>query len=60
MIRVRQNQATFGFEVSTQGGASENDDPFLQVKGVKFSDPAMDRYGDLRKRGRQPGALFSP
>lgn len=33
-------------------------DPFLQMKGIIFNDPAVDRYMDLRKKGRMPGAPF--
>lgn len=35
-------------------------DPFLQMKNKIYSDPAMDRYADLRKKGRMPGAPFKP
>jgi len=41
-------------------GIRKRYDPFLQMKGVKFTDPAIDRYADLRKTGRQPGAPFNP
>lgn len=35
-------------------------DPFHHIKGVVESDPAIDRYTDLRKKGRMPGAPFGP
>ena len=35
-------------------------DPFLQLKGELLVDPAIDRYMDLRKRGRTPGAPMKP
>lgn len=35
-------------------------DPFLQIAGVKFDDPANTRYMDLRKKGRMPGSPLSP
>lgn len=35
-------------------------DPFLQIKKVPFSDPAVDRYMDMRKTGRMPNAPFKP
>lgn len=35
-------------------------DPFLQLKGVIFSDPAQERYSDMRKKGRLPGTPMRP
>lgn len=34
--------------------------PFLSMKGEIFSDPAIDRYMDLRKRGRMPNTPLKP
>lgn len=41
-------------------GVKKRYDPFLQIKEEIISDPAVDRYMDLRKKGRMPGAPFSP
>lgn len=41
-------------------GMRKRYDPFLQIKNVRFTDPAIDRYADLRKRGRNPGAPLKP
>lgn len=35
-------------------------DPFGMVNRQHFVDPAHERYADLRKRGRMPGAPFRP
>lgn len=35
-------------------------DPFLQMKGEIFTDPAVDRYMELRRRGRTPGSPMKP
>lgn len=37
-------------------GIRKRYDPFLQMKGILFSDPSIDRYSELRKRGRTPGS----
>lgn len=34
--------------------------PFRQLQGILYQDPAIDRYAELRKYGRMPGAPFSP
>lgn len=34
--------------------------PFKLDQGILYSDPAIDRYAELRKYGRMPGAPFSP
>lgn len=34
--------------------------PFLHMKEIPFIDPAVERYCDLRKKGRMPNAPFSP
>lgn len=39
-------------------GIRKRYDPFLQMKKIIFNDPAVDRYMDLRKKGRMPGAPF--
>lgn len=41
-------------------GIKKRYDPFLQMKGIIISDPAIERYTDLRKKGRMPGAPFGP
>lgn len=43
-----------------QEGVRRRYDPFLQMKEKIYSDPAIDRYADLRKKGRVPGAPFKP
>lgn len=43
-----------------QDGVRRRFDPFLAMKGVIYSDPAHDRYCDLRKKGRMPGAPLKP
>jgi len=35
-------------------------DPFKQMKGEPVLDPAIERYMDLRKWGRLPGAPYKP
>lgn len=34
--------------------------PFRAMQGIKFQDPAVDRYSELRKYGRMPGAPLKP
>lgn len=34
--------------------------PLRHLKGEHFVDPATERYMDLRKKGRMPGAPFKP
>lgn len=41
-------------------GVRKRYDPFLQIKKVIFTDPATDRYADLRKKGRMPGTPMKP
>lgn len=43
-----------------QEGIRKRFDPFLQIKHEVYTDPAVDRYMDLRKKGRMPGAPFGP
>lgn len=43
-----------------QEGVRKRYDPFLQIKKIIFDDPAVDRYMDLRKKGRMPHAPFHP
>lgn len=35
-------------------------DPFRHMNKIPETDPAIDRYMDLRKKGRMPGAPFKP
>lgn len=35
-------------------------DPFKHINRIPESDPAIDRYMDLRKKGRMPGAPYKP
>lgn len=43
-----------------QEGIRRKWDPYLHIKGEKFTDPALDRYADLRKKGRMPGTPLKP
>lgn len=41
-------------------GVRRRYDPFLQMKCELYQDPALDRYMDLRKRGRLPNTPLKP
>lgn len=41
-------------------GINRRYNPFFHLKKKLYSDPAVDRYMDLRKQGRMPGTPFSP
>lgn len=41
-------------------GIKRKYDPFLTMKNHVYTDPALLRYNDLRKKGRMPGAPFKP
>lgn len=41
-------------------GMRKRYDPFIQLKVEPFSDPAFERYMDIRKRGRLPGTPLRP
>lgn len=43
-----------------QDGIRRRYNPFFHMKGVLYSDPAVDRYMDLRKKGRMPNAPLRP
>lgn len=41
-------------------GVRERYSPFKQMRGEVMTDPAVDRFMDLRKRGRLPNTPFRP
>lgn len=43
-----------------QEGIRARYDPFLQMEYKIFNDPAIDRYMDIRKRGRLPNTPMKP
>lgn len=43
-----------------QEGIRKRFDPYLHIKKVLYSDPALEKYMDFRKKGRTPGGPFKP
>lgn len=41
-------------------GVRKRYSPYLQMKGELLQDPALDRYMDLRKKGRLPNTPMKP
>lgn len=43
-----------------QEGVRKRFDPFMQMRNEVMTDPAIDRYMDLRKKGRMPYTPMKP